>query len=98
MENTIAILGRLDTGKMTIRGVVARKGDTPDYVRQIQQELFYALATARSLDELIPTTVLPDPVARTIMPRLPLAVMHQGPGSGNLSKQRCFEVQDRVGD
>ena len=32
--------GRLDTGKMKIRGVMARKGDTPEYVRRMQKELF----------------------------------------------------------
>ena len=37
---------------MKIRGVMARKGDTPEYVRRMQQELFDVLAKARSLDEL----------------------------------------------
>ena len=32
--------GRLDTGKMKIRGVMARKGDTPEYVSRMQQDLF----------------------------------------------------------
>jgi len=36
--------GRLDTGKMKIQGVMARKGDTPEYVRKMQQELFDVLA------------------------------------------------------
>ena len=31
--------GRLDTGKVKIRGVMARRGDTPDYVRRMQQEV-----------------------------------------------------------
>ena len=44
--------GRLDTGKMKIRGVMARKGDTPEYVRRMQQELFEILAGARSREEL----------------------------------------------
>ena len=44
--------GRLDTGKMKIRGVMARKGDTPEYVSRMQQELFDILAKARSIDEL----------------------------------------------
>jgi DNA polymerase I len=43
--------GRLDTGKMKIRGVMARKGDTPEYVRRMQQDLFDVLAKARSKDE-----------------------------------------------
>lgn len=44
--------GRLSTGKMKIRGVMARKGDTPEYVRRMQQELFEVLAGARGREEL----------------------------------------------
>jgi DNA polymerase I len=45
--------GRLDTGKMKIRGVMARKGDTPEYIRRMQQELFDCLAEAKSREELV---------------------------------------------
>jgi DNA polymerase I len=44
--------GRLNTGKVKIRGVMARKGDTPEYVRRMQQDLFRALSGARSREEL----------------------------------------------
>jgi len=44
--------GRLNTGKMKIRGVMVRKGDTPEYVNKMQQEVFEVLAEARSLEEL----------------------------------------------
>jgi DNA polymerase, archaea type len=54
--------GRLDIGKMMIRGVMARKGDTPEYVRRMQQELFDVLAKARSLDELR----MIEPMAREV--------------------------------
>ena len=40
--------GLQDTGKIKIRGVMARKGDTPEYVRRMQKELFGVLAEARS--------------------------------------------------
>ena len=40
--------GRLNTGKMEIRGVMARKGDTPEYVNNMQQEVFQVLAEARA--------------------------------------------------
>ena len=43
--------GRLDTGKMKIRGVMARKGDTSEYVNKMQQEV-EVLAEARSLEDL----------------------------------------------
>ena len=44
--------GLIDTGKVKIRGVMARKGDTPEYVRRMQQELFDCLGEARNLQEL----------------------------------------------
>ncbi len=37
---------------MKIRGVMARKGDTPEYVNKMQQEVFDVLAEARSLEDL----------------------------------------------
>ncbi len=44
--------GRLSMGKMKIRGVMARKGDTPEYVKRMQQELFDLLAEASSREGL----------------------------------------------
>jgi DNA polymerase I len=44
--------GRLNTGKMKIRGVMARKGDTPEYINRMQQEVLQVLAGAKSLEEL----------------------------------------------
>jgi len=44
--------GRMNTGKMKIRGVMARKGDTPEYVNKMQQEVFEVLAEAKSLEDL----------------------------------------------
>jgi len=37
---------------MKIRGVAARKGDTPAYVNKMQQEVLAVLAEARSLEDL----------------------------------------------
>ena len=37
---------------MKIRGVMARKGDTPEYVNRMQQEVFEVLADAKSLEDL----------------------------------------------
>lgn len=44
--------GRLTTGKMKVRGVAARRGDTPEYVRRMQQELFDVLVEAKNLEKL----------------------------------------------
>lgn len=37
---------------MKIRGAMARKGDTPEYVNKMQQEVFEVLAGAKSLEDL----------------------------------------------
>lgn len=37
---------------MKVRGVATRKGDTPEYIKRMQQELFDALAKAKSRAEL----------------------------------------------
>ena len=44
--------GRLNTGKMKIRGVMARKGDTPEYVNKMQQEVSEVLSEAKNLVDL----------------------------------------------
>ena len=44
--------GRLNTGKIKIRGVMARKGDTPEYVNKMQREVFNVLAEAKTLEDL----------------------------------------------
>jgi DNA polymerase, archaea type len=57
--------GRLNTGKMKIRGVMDRKGDTPEYVNKMQQEVFEVLAEAKSLQDLR----LIEPNAREVYSR-----------------------------
>jgi DNA polymerase I len=47
---------------MKIRGVMDRKGDTPEYVRRMQQDLFDVLAKARGKDELR----IIEPMAREV--------------------------------
>jgi DNA polymerase I len=37
---------------MKIRGMMARKGDTPEYVNRMQQEVFEVLTEAKSLEDL----------------------------------------------
>lgn len=59
--------GRLSNGKakMKIRGVMARKGDTPAYVKRMQHEIFEVLGRAESLMELCRL----EPEARDIFRR-----------------------------
>jgi DNA polymerase I len=44
--------GRIETGKVKIHGVMTRKGDTPENVRRMQQELFDCLGKVPELQEL----------------------------------------------
>ena len=44
--------GRMSSGKLKVRGVAARKRDTPEYIRQMQMEVFAKMGEARSIDEL----------------------------------------------
>ena len=60
-------IGRLNTGTMLIRGVITRKGDTPEYVRSMQNELFEVLAGSTSRKELHRMEPKPRGVARKYM-------------------------------
>ena len=42
----------MSSGKMKLRGVAARKKDTPKYVRRMQVEVFEKLGEARNIEEL----------------------------------------------
>ncbi|RPJ53935.1 MAG: type B DNA-directed DNA polymerase [Methanobacteriota archaeon] len=44
--------GRLTAGEIKYRGVMARRGDTPAYVKQMQQALFESLGSAESIEAL----------------------------------------------
>lgn len=57
--------GRLTTGEMKVRGVMARRGDTPEYIKRMQRELFEVLAEAKSPEELL----LIEPKAHEIRKR-----------------------------
>ena len=44
--------GRLSDGNLKVRGIAARRGDTPAYVRNVQQELLDILRGASTLQEI----------------------------------------------
>ncbi|MDD1669965.1 MAG: type B DNA-directed DNA polymerase, partial [Methanomicrobiales archaeon] len=44
--------GRMATGEMKVRGVAARRGDTPAYIRRMQEELFGVMERAVDLEAL----------------------------------------------
>jgi len=88
--------GRQVTGKMKIRGVMARKGDTPEYVRRMQKELFEVLGEARCREELRRIEPKARGVARRYMEELGDAdvqelAIHRRVGRLNYSR-RCAEA------
>ena len=88
--------GRQDTGKMKIRGVMARKGDTPEYVRRMQKELFEVLAEAKSREDLKRIELRAREVAGRYRDRLGDAdvrelAIHRRVGRLNYSR-RCAEA------
>jgi DNA polymerase I len=44
--------GRMSSGKLKVRGVAARRRNTPEYVRRMQMEVFSKMGEARSIEEL----------------------------------------------
>ncbi len=44
--------GRLSTGELKVRGIAARRGDTPVFVREVQERMLATLRTARDRQEL----------------------------------------------
>jgi len=88
--------GRLCTGKVKVRGIAARRRDTPQYVASMQNRLFELLAGARERAELLRL----EPAARQIrdefMAGLPAArpekmVIRRRVGRLNYSR-RCAEA------
>ncbi|MCK9581387.1 MAG: type B DNA-directed DNA polymerase [Methanoregula sp.] len=44
--------GRLSDGSVKVRGIAARRHDTPDYIRTMQQEMLEVMRTAKTAGEL----------------------------------------------
>lgn len=45
--------GRLDDGQLKYRGVIARRSDMPQFVRDMQLEVFEELAKAKSIEDIL---------------------------------------------
>ncbi|AGK61389.1 DNA polymerase elongation subunit (family B) [Archaeoglobus sulfaticallidus PM70-1] len=50
--NAARYYGLLESGELKLRGVMARKRDTPEYIRRSQLEMFSLLRKARTIEEL----------------------------------------------
>jgi len=88
--------GRLSTGKIKIRGVAARRRDTPEYVSQMQKELFELLAGASSQEDLSRLELQARRIRDEYMERLPQAsprqmIIHHRVGRLNYAR-RCAQA------
>ncbi len=68
--------GRLTSGRVKVRGVMARRGDTPPYVARMQKEIFQLLAAAVNAEELQKV----EPMARQIRERYRESLPDAQPG------------------
>ena len=68
--------GLLTSGRVKVRGVMARRGDTPPYVAKMQKEIFQLLAEAASGEELQKA----EPMARQIWERYRKSLPDAQPG------------------
>ena len=68
--------GLLTSGRVKVRGVMARRGDTPPYVARMQKEIFQLLAEAASGEELQKA----KPTARQIWERYRKSLPDAQPG------------------
>ncbi|NTV27754.1 MAG: DNA polymerase I, partial [Methanothrix sp.] len=88
--------GRLSSGKVKIRGVMARRGDTPQYVSKMQQELFELLAGTISREEICQVEPQAQQIRKKYLAGLKDAdvremVIHRRVGKLSYSR-RCIEA------
>jgi len=63
--------GRLSDGSVKVRGIAARRHDTPEYIRTLQQKMLEAMRTARTAGELEDTRNRVSRIYRDAMQGLP---------------------------
>ncbi|NLD56928.1 MAG: type B DNA-directed DNA polymerase [Methanomicrobiales archaeon] len=87
--------GRLSDGSVKVRGIAARRHDTPDLIRTMQQEMLGVLGTARTIDELERT----QGTVQEIYQRFRHDLLHADPATLAISRRisrtryvhRCLE-------
>jgi DNA polymerase I len=88
--------GRLSNGKLKVRGVAARKRDTPEYVRRMQMDVFKKMGEARTIEELRRIKTQALEIAKRYNRELPRAdpsemVIHRRISKLNCEK-RCVQA------
>jgi len=87
--------GRLSDGSIKIRGIAARRHDTPDYIRSMQQRMLDVMAGAKTIADLEMVREQVSIIFRETLDSLPSADPMQMVINRRISKlsytHRCFE-------
>ncbi len=87
--------GRLSDGSIKVRGIAARRHDTPEYIRTVQQEMLAIMATARTPADLVQVRDQVYPVYANAVRNLPGAAPPDLAISRRISRttyaHRCLE-------
>jgi DNA polymerase I len=88
--------GRLTDGSMKVRGIAARRHDTPEYVRKMQQEMLTVMSWASTVAELLACEAEVTEVYRRYLTDLQTADVREFLVSRRISRltyaHRCLEA------
>jgi DNA polymerase I len=87
--------GRLDDGSIKVRGIAARRHDTPEFIRAMQKEMLSVMGEAGSIAELMVKRDAVRQLYRNAIDRLPSAPINDLVISRRISRlnyaHRCIE-------
>jgi DNA polymerase I len=87
--------GRLSDGSVKVRGIAARRHDTPEYIRKMQQAMLTCMAAARTGLELAATRKAVSAIGREFLLGLPAAPLNELAVHRRISRtsyaHRCLE-------
>jgi DNA polymerase I len=87
--------GRLSDGSVKVRGIAARRHDTPEYIRTMQQEMLTIMSRALTVAELEDARDEVSAIYRDYVARLPSAPVQEMVVSRRISRltyaHRCIE-------
>jgi len=88
--------GRLPDGSVKVRGIAARRHDTPEFIRSMQQEMLTAMSHAGTVAELEALEEMVRAIYRDAVARLPSAPVQEMTVSRRISRltyaHRCLEA------
>ncbi|MDP3397279.1 MAG: type B DNA-directed DNA polymerase [Methanoregula sp.] len=87
--------GRLSDGSVKVRGIAARRHDTPEYIRKMQGDMLAVMGTAATIEELNRLWDQVNAIYRNALQKLPYAPVQEMRISRRISRltyaHRCIE-------